>query len=163
MNIFKCCYNSSKSVLPPNISWGDTSVFIPPVSSGRVIKVYDGDTITIATKLPLIKNENNKIWRFSVRLSGIDCPEIRTKDENEKKIAIIARDKLSDKILNQIVQLKNVKLDKYGRLLADVLYNGENLSKWLLNQYLAIEYNGGTKKKINNWERYYSNKLKIYI
>ena len=94
-----------------------------------MIKVYDGDTITIATKLPY---PDSPLYRFSVRLLGIDTPEIKTKDKNEKKIAEIARDKLKKKILNEIVELKDLGIDKYGRVLAYVRYNGRDLSKWLI-------------------------------
>lgn len=38
--------------IPENVKWSDTVPFVPPITSGRVIKVYDGDTITIAAKLP---------------------------------------------------------------------------------------------------------------
>jgi hypothetical protein len=38
-----------------DIHWEDTSVFTYPVKGGRVIKVYDGDTITIASKIPIEK------------------------------------------------------------------------------------------------------------
>ena len=35
-----------------NININELKSFVPPVTSGRVIKVYDGDTITIASKVP---------------------------------------------------------------------------------------------------------------
>ena len=58
-----------------HITYKDTIPFIIPILYGKVIKVYDGDTITIAAALPIINN--NKLYRFSVRLSGIDSPEIK--------------------------------------------------------------------------------------
>ena len=64
-----CCY--STTTIP---GWKDTIPFIPPISGGVVIKVYDGDTITIASKLPYKKSP---LYRFSVRLNGIDSPEIK--------------------------------------------------------------------------------------
>ena len=45
----------------------------------------------------------------------------------KKKHAIIARDALSQKILNKIVVLKNVESEKYGRVLADVYLGEENI------------------------------------
>ena len=59
-----------------NIKWRDTTAFVPPISGGRVIKVYDGDTITIANYMPYA---NSPLYRFSVRINGIDCPEIKTR------------------------------------------------------------------------------------
>ena len=53
-----------------------------------VFKVYDGDTITIATKICNLPN----LYRFSVRILDIDCPEINSKDDFEKELAIKGRD-----------------------------------------------------------------------
>ena len=53
-----------------NINYKDTIPYIPNVTYGKVIKVYDGDTITIACKMPF---DNSPIYRFSVRIAGIDC------------------------------------------------------------------------------------------
>ena len=70
-----------------------------------VRRVYDGDTITIAAKLPY---KHSPIYRFSVRLNGIDTPEIKGKNEDEKKCAKMARDALKETILNKTVHLENV-------------------------------------------------------
>lgn len=64
-----------------NIKLEDTKNFVPPITYGKVVKVYDGDTITIASKLPYIASP---IYNFHVRLNGIDAPEIRSKNEIEK-------------------------------------------------------------------------------
>ena len=50
------------------ITWKNTVPFIPPIKNAVVIKVYDGDTITIACKLPFDDNLS-PIYRFNVRLS----------------------------------------------------------------------------------------------
>ena len=76
-----------------SVTWKDTIPFVPPVTKGKVIKVYDGDTITIATKLPFANESKDTIWRFSVRLDGIDCPEIKGKTETEKNIPINCAEK----------------------------------------------------------------------
>jgi len=129
--------------------------FVPPVNSGRVIKVYDGDTITIASKLPGLKN--SPIYKFSVRLNGIDTPEIRGKNEDEKKFAIQARDSLSKRIMGKDIFLKNVKTEKYGRLLCDIYLEKENLNKWMIDKRFALPYDGGTKTIPISWEKYYNN------
>jgi endonuclease YncB( thermonuclease family) len=136
------------------ITYNDCTPFIPPITFGKVVKVYDGDTITIASKLP----KHSQTYRFSVRVNGIDCPEIRTKNNQEKEIAIIARDKLSQLILHQYVSLENVKTEKYGRILADVIYNDINISEYLISQRLAIPYNGGRKEEFD-WSSYYQSNI----
>jgi endonuclease YncB( thermonuclease family) len=66
------------------VIWEDTIPFKPPITGGRVIKVYDGDTITVASKLPYRKSP---LYRWSVRIRGIDCPEMKSHDKNEKLVA----------------------------------------------------------------------------
>jgi micrococcal nuclease len=124
--------------------------FVPNIRKALVVKVYDGDTITIVTKLKLFGPK----YKFSVRLKGIDAPEMKTKDIEEKKVAIKSRDWLSERILGRKIILKNVSYEKYGRLLADIYYDGKiSLNQRLVDNRLAVKYDGGTKQKIN-WKKY---------
>lgn len=136
-----------------DIHWEDTSVFTYPVKGGRVIKVYDGDTITIASKLPI---EKSPIYRFSVRLNGIDTPEMKGAGvtEEEKNAAHQAQVFVSDLILNKYVRLENIQNEKYGRILADVYIGDIHLNELLLKERYAIPYNGGTKIKPDTWLKY---------
>lgn len=134
------------------IDWKDCVPFVPPIDKGIVIKVYDGDTITIASKLPY---PGSLLYRFSVRLNGIDCPEIKGKDEYEKECAQLAKQEVSNLVLNKIVTLKNIQTEKYGRILADVYIDNLHLNTYLLEKRLAVAYDGGTKISPNNWMRYY--------
>ena len=140
-----------------NIIWNDTIEFTYPITSGHVIKVYDGDTITIASKMPY---ENSPLFRFNVRLNGIDTPEIKSKNENEKILAKKARDSLSQLIMNKNVTLKNVKNEKYGRILADVYLDDLHLNKWMIDQHFAVEYDGKTKKAPISWQNTNHNIIK---
>ena len=147
-----CCFNETKTEevideIPDGLIPKDLPLFVPPLKTGKVIKVYDGDTITIAAK----PYHDYPVYRFSVRLNGIDAPELKTKNVNEKKHAVDSRDALKEKILGRIVTLENVKHDKYGRLLADVFLHKENICKWMLHENFAVEYDGGTKKKPAEW------------
>jgi endonuclease YncB( thermonuclease family) len=152
----KSLYDSTEwlNKLDKNIDWKDTVQFVPPVEKGVVIKVYDGDTITIASKLPYL---SSPLYRFSVRLSGIDCPEIKGKDENEKQCAQIAKQEMSDLIMNKIVTLKNIETEKFGRILADVYMGDLHLNKHMIEKRLAVTYDGGTKISPKNWMNYYCN------
>lgn len=150
----KSLYDSTEwlNKIDKNIDWKDTVQFVPPVEKGIVIKVYDGDTITIASKL--FYNES-PLYRFSVRLNGIDCPEIKGKDENEKQCAQIAKQEMSNLILNKIVTLKNIETEKYGRILADVYIDELHLNNYMIEKRLAVVYDGGTKVSPKNWMNYY--------
>lgn len=134
-----CCFFKE----PTQIKWNDTSPFIPDIEGGYVIKVYDGDTITIAQRLPYLKSP---LYRFSVRLAGIDSPEIKGKTDEEKNAAKISQKVLEKLVLNKNITIKNVKTEKYGRLLADVYLGDIHINRWLLDNNYAIPYVGGTKK-----------------
>jgi endonuclease YncB( thermonuclease family) len=141
-----------------NIKWEDTCEFTLPVKGGKVIKVYDADTITIATKLPFKNDTNGKspLYRFSVRLNGIDAPEMKGKGitEQEKNAAHQAQQFVSKLILNKYVTLKNVQNEKYGRILADVYIYDIHLNELLLKERYVVPYDGGTKKKPDSWLKY---------
>jgi len=150
----KSLYDSTEwlNKLDKNIDWKDTTQFVPPIEKGIVIKVYDGDTITVAAKLPY---STSHLYRFSVRLNGIDCPEIKGKDEHEKQCAQIAKEEMIGLVLNKVVSLKNVRTEKYGRILADVYIGDLHLNKYMIEKRLAVTYDGGTKISPSNWMNYY--------
>jgi len=138
-----------------DIKWEDTQEFTFPIKGGRVIKVYDADTITIAAKLPY---DESPLYRLSVRLNGLDTPEIKGKDisEEEKTAAKTARDFVYNLVFNKYVRLENVESEKYGRILADVYIGDIHLNELLLKERYAVKYDGGTKIKPKSWLKYKS-------
>lgn len=145
---------ASVKELLSEIQWKDCKTFVPRVDFGKVIKVYDGDSITVATMFK--DSAHAGIYRFSVRLNGIDTPEMRTRNLDEKKVAQFVQRKLEERLLGKFVTLKNVELEKYGRLLCDVYLEGsdESINEWLLTNHFAVKYDGGTKKSPDNWVDY---------
>lgn len=131
------------------IEYNDTIPFTFPIKYGKVIKVYDGDTITIAAKLP---NTNGPVYRFSVRLDGIDTPEIKGKSVAERELAKQARDVLHELIYGKVVELRNVANEKYGRILADVYIGDTNVNQWLVSENFAVLYDGGKKQRPASWD-----------
>ncbi len=112
----------------------------------KYLKNYDADTLTVEIpgQHPLF-GEN-----ISVRVNGIDSPEIKTHDSCEKQAARTAQ-RLVENLLknsNQI-DLLNVERDKYFRVLADVSVDGKLIKDILLSNNLAYEYHGETKKKVD--------------
>jgi len=150
-----CCQNQNKcqtqtQYLPP-IMWNEAIPFIPPIQKGQVIKVYDGDTITIAAKLPYVESP---LYRFQVRLLGIDSPEIKGKTQEEKDAAHLSQKELESLILQKMVYLKDIAQEKYGRILANVYVdyptpenptNQIHLNQWMLDKGYAVPYDGKTK------------------
>lgn len=111
----------------------------------KCVSVYDGDSITVV----FMPQGLDKFYKYKIRLTGIDTPEIRTKNENEKKKAILVRDFLREKILNKIITIKCENFDKYGRLLAKVYMIGEtkNINDIMIEKKYAYAYDGETKQK----------------
>ena len=111
----------------------------------EVLRVIDGDTIVVT--LPGIPEVFGK--RISVRLEGIDTPELNGKCHNEKVLAQKAKDRFEGLIMKaDVVSLSGVKRGKYFRLVAKVMVDGENISSTLLNEGLARLYDG---KKRGGW------------
>ena len=110
----------------------------------EVINVYDGDTFRVnIDEFPPIIGEN-----IDIRILGIDTPEIKGNCQQERQLAIKARD-FTRKYLNSgsVISLTDLKRDKYFRILANVYIDGKNLGDALLMQNLAVVYLG--KKKFN--------------
>jgi micrococcal nuclease len=104
----------------------------------KVVSVYDADTIRVNVDLGLgITNCGGNGKGVSVRLYGIDAPEVRG-DEREQ--GIIARDRLRELILDKevIIQTIKDKTGKYGRYLV-MVYTMEYLcvNEWLIEENLA--------------------------
>lgn len=117
----------------------------------KVVNVYDGDTCKVVFPL------NGEIYRWNVRLTGYDTPEMRpprsqeNRDE-EIKAAYLARDFLKSKVMNeeQLVYIKCGEFDKYGRLLG-TLFLEENdevsVNDLMIDNGHGYAYDGGTKKR----------------
>ncbi len=95
----------------------------------KCVKVYDGDTITVVLKPRL----DSQYWKFNIRLLSINTAEIRNRDEDEKKKAYAARDFLREKILGKIVTIKCGDFDAFGRILATVFLDDENINELMLD------------------------------
>lgn len=105
----------------------------------KVVKVYDGDTITIVFK------HHGQLVKYSCRIDGIDAPELRTKNKKEKEKAIYVREYVKNMIDQETVKVYFGKFDKYGRPLIKIRHNRQDLSGILLRKGLVREYHGGKK------------------
>lgn len=108
--------------------------------TAKVVKVYDGDTITVIFQH---KDEYNK---WNCRIYGIDTAEIKTKNPEEKKAGLAAKDFLKNIILEKIVTIECLDFDKYGRLLINLFYNDKNIMKLMIENNYGKSYFGGTKE-----------------
>lgn len=108
----------------------------------KVLHITDGDTIKVAIYL------FNNYYKFNVRLNGIDTCETKSKNDKNKELGIKAKERLKDLIENKIIWIKCYNFDKYGRLLADIYQDDQELKSYsdiLLEEKLAYKYEGKTK------------------
>ncbi len=118
----------------------------------QIDKVLDGDTIDVTIDLgfDLYKKER-------VRIAGVDTPEKRTRNLEEKALGIDATNWLKDKLDGAIAGDDELTIrtelvggvGKYGRLLG-WLYIGDSvlsLNEQMITEGYAWEYDGGTKQK----------------
>lgn len=110
----------------------------------QYLKNYDGDTLRV--RIPGVHPMIGQ--NMSIRLRGVDTPEIRTRDDCEKRAALKAKSFVEERLSKaQRIDLHDVGRGKYFRFVAQVEVDGEDLSELLLNHGLALPYQGKTKPK----------------
>ena len=102
-----------------------------------LIKVIDGDTIDVDIDLGFGVTLSNQ----RLRLYGINTPETRTRDLEEKRRGLIAKERVQELCEDTLEILSHGK-GKYGRILATPFNNGVNICQQLLDEDLAVEYYG---------------------
>ena len=111
----------------------------------KVIRVYDGDTFTA----------NARPWpgvtiRISVRLDGLDTPEIRGRCEEEKRQAIEAREGLKILLggIGAAVSLERIKRGKYSGRIVSRVKNGDgvDVTESMIQLGHGRAYNGGKRQ-----------------
>jgi len=122
-------------VLAPSIGAAKKQKSYGDFKNVRFVKNYDGDTITVDLKdqHPLFGDD------ISVRVAGIDTPEIRGKCAQEKELAREAKRIVGDLLKNaRSIKLKNVRRGKYFRIVADVYAGRKNVADVLVKEGLAV-------------------------
>lgn len=106
--------------------------------NASLIRVIDGDTIEVMVDLGFYT------WKeVTVRLYGINTPETRTKDLEEKERGLAAKKRLTELLSNREFKLVSKGIGKYGRCLGEIfIETGENVNLVLLMEGHAEEYNG---------------------
>jgi len=130
----------------------DCIKFIPSITSGRVLRVNSGNKITIGCKLP---EYANKYYKFEILIRGVCCPKVE--DNNLSTVVQVGkyvRDKVSNKLLNEIVIFENVESMKNECYMADVYLNIENISQWLILNHYGVPYDERIKLCEMNWNEY---------
>jgi micrococcal nuclease len=133
----------------------------PYIYRCEIVRVVDGDTIDVNVDL----GWSISVRKQRIRLYGVDAPESRTKDLEEKKYGKASKKFVKDFLNSDNILLKTREKGKYGRYLGDFCVN----DKWLCNEmiaaYHAVPYYGQNKSEIQkaHKENYLKLKEKGFI
>ena len=112
----------------------------------RVLRVIDGDTIDAAVDLGFFTHRNIRI-----RVHGIDTPETRTRDLEEKARGFLAKDRMQELLdTADKVILKSHGIGKFGRCLGSLTVvdsddNHVDVVETLISEGHGVAYDGGKR------------------
>ena len=111
----------------------------------KAIKNYDGDTFTLELDLGFGISRVD-----SVRIMGVDTPEVRGGTIETKAAARLAKDEAAEFVANgeNIYWISIEWAGKYGRPLGDIEVDGKLLTEFLLDNRLAAPYDGGNRAEL---------------
>ena len=121
--------------------------------SCKIVRVVDGDTVDVDIDLGF------GVWMHNerIRLHGIDTPECRTRDLEEKKYGLLAKDQvkyfLPEGSIQTLVTVKD-KAGKYGRILGKFKIEDHmhptptTINEWMIRHHHAAPYFGQSKDEI---------------
>ena len=135
---------------------GDPTDFSYRIS--KVTKVVDGDTIDVIMDMGF-----DIMYKSRVRLFGIDTPESRTRNLDEKKRGLLAKKYLQEALKAgnklSIKTHKDNETGKFGRILGDVFIDGKSINAQMVKDFMAVPYTGQSKQAIEKLHE--ANKLML--
>jgi micrococcal nuclease len=127
----------------------------------KINKVVDGDTVEIDLDLGF----NMMLVNQRVRMAGIDTPESRTSNNEEKERGIISKKKLAEKLpVGSWQKIQTMRSDanddKFGRILGVfIMEDGMSLNQWMIDNNYAVLYQGENKELVQEGHQYNKKKL----
>lgn len=104
--------------------------------NATVLRVVDGDTVKLRIDLGFYID-----WETNSRLAGINADELRDEDPLLKESAYKAKEYLESVLKpGDRVRIRSKSLDKYKRPIVEIIHNGLNINKVLLEKGLVKEY-----------------------
>ena len=119
----------------------------------EIVRVVDGDTVDVNIDLGF----NTWLWKERIRLNGIDTPESRTRDLEEKKAGLYAKSVVAGFLpvgSTQVLRTTKDKSGKFGRTLGDfTIFDGEQdretgIVEYMIRHYVGVAYEGQSKELI---------------
>ena len=113
-----------------------------------ITKIVDGDTFDCILDLGF-----DVLLEARVRMLGIDTPESRTSDAEEKVYGLLSKEWLKHNIHGEQIiistQVDNEK-GKFGRILGIVFVDGKNLNETMIEEHMAVGYHGENKDNVQD-------------
>jgi micrococcal nuclease len=113
-----------------------------------IVRVVDGDTVDVDIDLGF------DTWRCGerIRLYGIDTPECRTRDAEEKAAGFLAKEFVEDALhVGGTYRLQTKEKGKFGRYLGTIyLTDDTSINAALVTEHLAVPYHGQSKEEIES-------------
>jgi len=111
-------------------------------------RVVDGDTVDVDVDLGW------SIWRCGerIRLYGIDTPECRTRDAEEKAAGLLAKEFVEDALhVGKTYKLQTREKGKFGRFLGVIFISDKtSINATLVTEHLAVAYHGQSKTEVQD-------------
>ena len=124
----------------------------------KIRRIVDGDTVDVDIDLGF----GMILSKQRIRLYGIDTPESRTRDKEEKFYGKLAAQFLKDQCKKGSCITLRTHLDKkgkYGRILGEIIVDGVNINQLMIAEHMAVEYHGQSKIDIHKEHMFNRQKL----
>ena len=111
----------------------------------EVKRIVDGDTVDVVIDLGFDIHYSSR-----VRLYGIDTPESRTRNKDEKVRGLMSKKYLTDALSKGqgVIKTHKDKKGKFGRVLGEMYVADKNINLMMVDDNLAVKYKGQNKKQI---------------
>lgn len=106
----------------------------------KIVKVVDGDTVDALIDLGFHTYVHKRI-----RLYGLNAPESRTRDKEEKKRGMAAKKRLKELLKSKNISVVSHGVGKFGRVLGELICDGNNVNDQLVTEGHAVKYFGGKR------------------
>ena len=124
----------------------------------KLVRVIDGDTVDVDIDLGF------GVWlrKQRIRLYGIDTPESRTRDKEEKRFGLLSKKYLQDHYpvgSMAVLRTHKDKTGKFGRILGELVWEDSTINKIMVDEHYAVLYNGQSKEDIE--EQHLENRKRL--